>query len=95
MNNDHPTPSLAYNGISIQRPAILARLEKSPATGAQLQHECNAPDPTARIHELRTQGHDIETTWIDQVNPDGSINNVGLYVLRVKDTRQSELFTTP
>jgi hypothetical protein len=92
MNTDHSTSSLAYNGISTQRAAILNRLEKAPATGVELQNECNSPDPTARIHELRTQGHDIETRWIDQVNPDGSVNRVGLYVLRVKDTRQSELF---
>jgi hypothetical protein len=94
MRNESPV-QLQYNGTSLQRAAILSRLEKGNATGAQLQLECNAPDPTARIHELRTQGHDIETAWIDQVNPDGSINSVGLYVLRVKDTRQSELFTTP
>jgi hypothetical protein len=93
MNTDHSTSSLAYNGISTQRAAILNRLEKADATGAQLQSDCNAPDPTARIHELRTRGHDIETRWIDQVNPDGSVNRVGLYVLCVKDTRQPELFT--
>lgn len=80
-----------YNGIAMQRAAILARLSQSPATGAQLQAECNAPDPTARIHELRTEGHDIATHWIDQVNPDGSVNRVALYVLREKDERQLEL----
>jgi hypothetical protein len=95
MSNDHHISLVAYNGISMQRAAILARLQQSSAAGAVLQSECNAPDPTARIHELRTQGHDIETTWINQVNADGSVNRVGLYVLRVKDTRQSELFTTP
>jgi Helix-turn-helix domain len=83
-----------YNGTGLQRAAIIARLERGTATGAQLQKECNSPDPTARIHELRAQGHDIETCWIDQINPDGSTNRVGLYVLRVKDTRQSELFLT-
>jgi hypothetical protein len=80
-----------YNGIAMQRAAILARLSQSPSTGAQLQAECNAPDPTARIHELRTEGHDIATHWIDQVNPDGSVNRVALYVLRAKDDRQLEL----
>lgn len=83
-----------YNGIAIQRATILARLGHGPATGAQLQAECSAPDPTARIHELRTEGHDIATQWTDCVNSDGSVNRVALYVLRVKDDRQSDLFST-
>jgi len=86
----HPTPR-PHNGIATQRAAILARLAKGPATGAQLQAECSAPDPTARIHELRTEGHAIDTHWTDQSNPDGSVNRVALYVLRVKDDRQLEL----
>ena len=90
----HPTPR-PYNGIAIQRAAILARLGQGPATGAQLQAECNAPDPTARIHELRTEGHLIDTLWTDQANPDGSVNRVALYVLRSKDDRQLELIPTP
>lgn len=77
----------------MQRIAILSRLEQNPATGAQLQAECSSPDPTARIHELRTDGHQIDTHWTDQANQDGSINRVALYVLRIKDTRQSELFS--
>lgn len=84
-------PSRPYNGIALQRVAILDRLGRSPATGAQLQAECNAPDPTARIHEPRTEGHLIETHRIDQVNPDGSVNRVALYLLRSKDARQLEL----
>lgn len=86
----HPTPR-PHNGIATQRAVILARLAKGPATGAQLQAECSAPDPTARIHELRTEGHAIDTHWTDQTNPDGSVNRVALYVLRVKDDRQLEL----
>ena len=85
-NNDRP-----YNGIAIQRAAILERLTKGPATGVQLQTECHVPDPTARIHELRTEGHQIDTQWVDQAKPDGSVNRVALYVLRVKDDRQLEL----
>lgn len=92
MNEQHA--SRPYNGTAIQRALILNRLGKGPATGAQLQAECNAPDPTARIHELRTEGHLIDTHWADQVNPDGSVNRVALYVLRSKDERQLELIPT-
>lgn len=90
MNATTPNPR-PYNGIASQRAAILARLQQGPAKGAQLQTECNAPDPTARIHELRSEGHLIETRWIDQPNADGTVNCVALYVLLVKDTRQREL----
>lgn len=81
---------LPYNGAKLQCAAILIRLEKSPATEAQLRVDCNAPDPRARIHQLR-RTHTIDTLETNQVNANGSVNSVGLYVLRVKDDRQSEL----
>jgi hypothetical protein len=80
-----------YNGIEGQRLAILHRLASGPATVDQLSTDCNAPDPRARVHELRSDGHRIETQMIDRTNPDGSVNRVGLYVLSVTDTRQCEL----
>ena len=49
------------------------------------------PDPTARIHELRTECCQIDTCWTDQANPDGSVNRVAVYVLRSEDERQLEL----
>lgn len=88
---DPRQPQRPYNGIATQRAAILARLERGPATGALLQSECSAPDPTRRIHELREAGHLIDTQWTDQTNADGTVNSVALYVLRIKDTRQAEL----
>lgn len=69
----------------------MARLGKGPAIGAQLQAECLAPDPTARISELRKAGHQKDTHMVDHVNPDGTVNRVGLYVLRAIDTQQAEL----
>jgi hypothetical protein len=86
--NTPPPTARPYNGIATQRAAILARLQQGPATGAQLQSECHAPDPTARIHELRNEGNAIATHWTNQPNPDGTINRVALYVLQVLDTRQ-------
>lgn len=84
-----------YNGIAIQRAAILDRLTIGPATCEQLQSECQAPDPRARIHELRKEGHDIATHDQDRFNRDGSVNSVGLYVLLTKDQRQAALFEPP
>jgi len=81
-----------YNGINVQRAAILARLLLSPATAMQLQSDCNAPDPRARIHELRADGHEISSQWIDRKNNDGTVNRVALYVLTARDPRQTDLF---
>lgn len=84
-----------YNGIEGQRLAILHRLNSGPATVEQLTTGCNAPDPRARVYELRSDGYRIETQMIDRINPDGSVNRVGLYVLSVTDTRQCELNFNP
>jgi hypothetical protein len=80
-----------YNGIKGQRLAILQRLASGPATVAQLGSDCHAPDPRKRISELRRAGHQIDTTPTERTNPDGSVNRIGVYVLRVTDTRQCEL----
>lgn len=87
-----PYKPLPYNGIGFQKLRILARLTQGPATGEQLQRECQSPDPRARIHELRNEGHEITTHRLHRSNPDGSVNHVGLYALKVKDDRQSGLF---
>ena len=85
---DKPTNSQPrYNGIEGQRLAILHRLASGPATVDQLSTDCNAPDPRARVHELRCDGH--------RTTPDGSVNRVGLYVLSVTDNRQCELNFNP
>ena len=83
-----------YNGITLQKSRILARLTQGPATGEQLQTECQSPDPRARIYELRSDGHNITTNRLHRINRDGTVNHVGLYVLRVKDDRQAGLFGT-
>jgi hypothetical protein len=70
-----------HRGIEGQRLAILCRLKQGPATVEQLTTDCNEPDPRARVHELRGDGHRIETQMIERANPDGSVKRVGLYVL--------------
>lgn len=90
MTNTSPKPT--YNGIGLQKLRILARLTEGPATCEQLQTQCQSPDPRARIHELRTDGHTITTHRLHRINHDGSVNRVGLYVLKVRDERQAGLF---
>ena len=85
------TPPI-YNGIRLQKLRILARLTQAPATGEQLQHDCQSPDPRARISELRKEGHTITTRYLDRMNTDRSVNAMGLYELSHKDERQAGLF---
>jgi hypothetical protein len=93
MSADAPPPiGPVYNGITMQKLRILARLTQAPATCEQLQAECQSPDPRARIHELRNEGHTITTHRLHRVNNDGTINAVGLYRLTVQDVRQAGLF---
>lgn len=94
MDNDTPPQPTkpTYNGIGLQKLRILARLTEGPATCEQLQTQCQSPDPRARIHELRIDGHTITTHHLQRINPDGSVNRVGLYDLQVKDERQAGLF---
>lgn len=78
----------------MQKARILARLAQGPATGEQLQTECKAPDPSALIFELRNEGHNITTNRLHRINRDGTVNHVGLYVLRAKNNRQAMLIRT-
>lgn len=81
-----------YFGISQQRDLILNRLRTGAATVREIESELHVRDATARIHELRAQGHRIETKWTDEVNPDGSRSRVGLYVLMQANDPQFLLF---
>jgi hypothetical protein len=86
----------SYNTTERQRAAILLRLEKGPATVAELMNDCYAPDPRPRIRELRRRdGYQIDTHEIDRPNGDGTVNCVRVYALLGKDTRQCELSLEP
>ena len=91
-----PKPDrLIYNTCERQRIAILHRLAQCPATVAELMQDCHAPDPRARISDLRREGYAIDTHEIERPNGDGTVNCVRVYVLRVKDARQCELNLEP
>ena len=81
-----------YFTCALQRPAILERLRASPATRRELESLPGVCDATARIHELRNEGHNIETQTTPEANPDGSYNMVGVYVLHEGPSPQGTLF---
>ncbi len=62
---------------------ILARLTAGPATGEQLQRDCQSSDPNASVQALNKQGHQITTHRLHRLGLDGSVTHVGLYVLKV------------
>ena len=68
---------------SNQRAITLIAIQDSPKTTVELRHEFGIMMPAARIHELRTLGHKIETIKITSVTPDGIKHNaVAKYVYR-------------
>ena len=81
-----------YFGIAIQRGLILDRLREAPASVRELETELNVPDATRRVHELRKGGHQITTTTRRVTNPDGTVTDIGLYVLDCANSAQHELF---
>jgi Helix-turn-helix domain len=85
-----------YNGAAQQRERILARLRQGPATRSELQYGCRAPSVTKRISELRRDGWRIESEWIREIAPDGSLNRTMLYRLCEEDDEpQAGLFEAP
>lgn len=77
--------------IGFQNLRILARLTASPATGEQLQRECQCSDPIASIETLRKHGHHITTHRLHRLAIDGSVTHVGLYVLKVSPAQRAAL----
>lgn len=86
-----PATKPPAGAIGFQNLRILARLTASPATGEQLQRDCQCCDPIASIETLRKQGHHINTHRLHRLALDGSITHVGLYVLKVSPAQRAEL----
>ena len=88
---DSASTSPQRDGTGLEKLRILARLTASPATGEQLQRECQSLNPSDCIRELRQQGHDITTHRLHRVSRDGSVTHVALYVLKVSPERRALL----
>jgi hypothetical protein len=77
--------------IGFQNLRILARLTASPATDEQLQRDCLCSDPIGSVEMLRKQGHHITTHRLHRLALDGSVKQVGLYVLKVSPAQRAAL----
>ncbi len=78
-----------HSGLQLLR--ILARLTASPATGEQLQRDCQCSNPVSSLEALRKHGHHITTHRLHRIAPDGSVTHVGLYVLKVTPEQRAAL----
>ncbi len=87
-----PEQAAQYNGAALQRERIGHRLQRGPATRAELERECDCPSVTKRISELRRAGMRIEGQWTEATAADGRINACTLYSLADADTAQRDLF---
>lgn len=75
----------------LEKLRILARLTQGPATGEQLQRDCQSVDPGACVQALQQQGHHINTHRLHRIDHNGAVTHVGLYVLRVSPTQRVAL----
>ncbi|MFN4352484.1 MAG: hypothetical protein ACK4F6_16910 [Hylemonella sp.] len=88
---DSPSQKANHVCAGFEKLRILARLTTGPATGEQLQRECQSLDPIGCIHELEQQGHDITMHRLHRIGRDGCVTHVGLYVLKVSPERRAIL----
>lgn len=86
-----PATKPPAGAIGFQNLRILARLTASPATGEQLQRDCQCSDPIASVETLRKQGHHITVHRLHRLALDGSVTHVGLYVLKVSPAQRAAL----
>lgn len=72
------------NATDTQARRVLLALEGGPATTIELRRYLDVMQVSTRIHELRSDGHQIDTVWVQQETDAGKPHRVALYVLRVK-----------
>jgi hypothetical protein len=75
----------------LQKLRILARLTAGPATGEQLQRDCQCADPSTYVLDLMQQGHRITAHRLHRLGLDGSVTHVGLYALKVNPEQRAAL----
>lgn len=72
------------NSTDRQNERVLERLRQGPVTSCELIRDLDIIRPSARIYDLRQDGHKIVTAWDwDRVN--GTDHKVGKYVLMPKE----------
>lgn len=65
-----------------QRARLLAWLQQRPCSTFEARHKLDIPAPAPRIYELRHEyGHNVQTCWVDEINPGGGMHRVAQYVL--------------
>lgn len=85
-------PRTLFIAPGLEKLRILARLTQGPATGEQLQRDCQCSDPIGSVEMLRKQGNHITTHRLHRLALDGSVKQVGLYVLKVSPAQRAALF---
>ena len=84
-------PRTLFMAPGLEKLRILARLTQGPATGEQLQRDCQSADPGACVQALQRQGHHINIHRLHRIGRDGAVTHVGLYVLRVSPAQRAVL----
>ncbi|WP_460564998.1 helix-turn-helix domain-containing protein [Hydrogenophaga aquatica] len=72
------------NTAETQARRMLLALEGGPATTIELRRYLDVMQVSTRIYELRSDGHHIDTVWVQQETDSGKPHRVALYVLRAR-----------
>lgn len=71
------------NSASTQRKRILSYLKKNHRISTiEAREKLGILHPCGRIKELRAQGYWIETHWTNELDSNGVVHRVGLYIYR-------------
>lgn len=81
ITNNDTNCQLSKPNAAIQCARLLARLKQAPISTFQAREELHIAHPAGRVHNLRQQGHNIETHTCTEATTYGAVSCVALYVL--------------
>lgn len=76
------------NTSADQRHRLMTALRRYAVTTFEAMRLLDIYHPPARIKELRQEGHDIQTVWVNALTEAQKPHRVGMYVLRNQATQK-------
>lgn len=76
--------SIHPNSSEAQRRRLLTALQRGSITTLEARRELDILHPAGRVMELRRQGIEIDTAWIEQPTDEGRLHRVAHYILAIK-----------
>lgn len=78
------------NDAATQRQRLLAAFRLFPVSTFEASRFLDCYHVAGRVKELRAEGHEIETHWVDAETEAGVIHRIGRYALRREAKAEAE-----